>query len=230
MMRIDDRKGNSMIFIGITGGVGAGKSAVLSYLKELDGVRVMLSDEIAHELMEPGTEGLRRVSEALGAGFLKEEGSDCYNRLKELFAGEPIWLEDGHFDRPALAGVIFSNEKKRELLNEVVHPAVKEYVLNAVKEAKKDGLFMLVLEAALLIEEGYGEICDELWYIYASEEVRRRRLKSSRGYSDEKIDSIFASQLKEDEYRRHCKEVIDNDGDIENTIASINKALSKYKE
>ena len=196
MMRIDDRKGNSMIFIGITGGVGAGKSAVLSYLKELDGIRVMLSDEIAHELMEPG--------------------SDCYNRLKELFAEEPIWL--------------FSDDKKRELLNEVVHPAVKEYVLNAVKEAKKEGLFMLVLEAALLIEEGYGEICDELWYIYASEEVRRKRLKSSRGYSDEKIDSIFASQLKEAEYRRHCKEVIDNDGDIENTIASINKALSKYKE
>ena len=172
MMRIDDRKGNSMIFIGITGGVGAGKSAVLSYLSELDGVR----------------------------------------------------------DRPALAGVIFSDDKKRELLNEVVHPAVKEYVLNAVKEAKKEGLFMLVLEAALLIEEGYGEICDELWYIYASEEVRRKRLKSSRGYSDEKIDSIFASQLKEAEYRRHCKKVIDNDGDIENTIASINKALSKYKE
>lgn len=64
---------------------------------------------------------------------------------------------------------------------------------------------MLVLEAALLIEEGYGEICDELWYIYASEEVRRKRLKSTRGYSDEKIDSIFASQLKEDEYRRHCR-------------------------
>jgi dephospho-CoA kinase len=94
----------------------------------------------------------------------------------------------------------------------------------------KKNLFMLVLEAALLIEEGYGEICDELWYIYASEEVRRKRLKSTRGYSDEKIDSIFASQLKEDEYRRHCREVIDNNGDIENTIASINKALSKYKE
>ena len=211
MMRIDDRKGNNMIFIGITGGVGAGKSAVLSYLKELDGVKVMLSDEIAHELMEPG--------------------SDCYNRLRELFAGEPIWLEDGHFDRPALAGVIFSDDKKRELLNEVVHPAVKEYVLHVLEQEKEEGrLRYLVLEAALLIEEHYDEICDELWYIYTREEVRRKRLKSSRGYSDEKIDSIFASQLKEAEYRRHCKEVIDNDGDIENTIASINKALSKYKE
>ena len=96
MTRIDDRKGKSMIFIGITGGVGAGKSAVLSYLKELEGVRVMLSDEIAHELMEPG--------------------SDCYNRLKKLFAEEPIWLEDGHFDRPALAKVIFSDDEKKGAL------------------------------------------------------------------------------------------------------------------
>lgn len=99
---------------------------MLGYLKELEGVRVMLSDEIAHELMEPG--------------------SDCYNRLKELFAGEPIWLEDGHFDRPALAGVIFSDDKKRELLNEVVHPAVKQYVLNAVKEAKKKVFSCLCLK------------------------------------------------------------------------------------
>ena len=176
MMRIDDRKGNNMIFIGITGGVGAGKSAVLSYLKELDGVKVMLSDEIAHELMEPG--------------------SDCYNRLRELFAGEPIWLEDGHFDRPALAGVIFSDDKKRELLNEVVHPAVKEYVLNAVKEAKKDGLFMLVLEAALLIEEGYGEICDELWYIYASEEVREKDLSHQEAIQMRRLTVSLQASLK----------------------------------
>ena len=171
----------------------------------------MLSDEIAHELMEPGKRLLQQI-----------KGICLRANRYGLRTGI---LTDRH-----IAGVIFSNDKKRELLNEVVHPAVKEYVLNAVKEAKKEGLFMLVLEAALLIEEGYGEICDELWYIYASEEVRRKRLKSSRGYSDEKIDSIFASQLKEAEYRRHCKEVIDNDGDIENTIASINKALSKYKE
>ena len=176
MMRIDDRKGNSMIFIGITGGVGAGKSAVLSYLKELDGVRVMLSDEIAHELMEPG--------------------SDCYNRLKELFAGEPIWLEDGHFDRPALAGVIFSDDKKRELLNEVVHPAVKEYVLNAVKEAKKEGLFMLVLEAALLIEEGYGEICDELWYIMQVKKSEEKDLSHQEAIQMRRLTVSLQASLK----------------------------------
>ena len=199
-----------MIFIGITGGVGAGKSAILEYLASVPGTKVMLADEIAHELMEPGTK--------------------CYDRLKELFADEPIWLEDGHFDRPALARVIFSDEQKRTQLNNIVHPAVKEYVKAAKESAKESGLFMLVLEAALLIEEKYDEICDELWYIYTSEENRRERLKLSRGYSDEKIDNIFASQLTETEYRKHCKVVIDNNGDISNTISSIKTALSKYKE
>ncbi len=199
-----------MIFIGITGGVGAGKSAVLDYLASQQGIKVMLADEIAHELMEPGTK--------------------CYERLKNLFGDEPIWQEDGHFDRPALAKVIFSDDDKRTALNNIVHPAVKEYVIEAKNAAQKDGLFMLVLEAALLIEEKYDEICDELWYIYTSEENRRKRLKASRGYSDEKIDNIFASQLTEEEYREHCKKVIDNNGDIDNTIASINKALSEYKE
>lgn len=199
-----------MIFIGITGGVGAGKSAVLDYLAKQDGIKVMLADEIAHELMEPGTK--------------------CYERLKNLFKDEPIWQADGHFDRPALARVIFSDDNKRGALNDIVHPAVKEFVLEAKKTAEEEGLFMLVLEAALLIEEKYDEICDELWYIYTSEENRRIRLKASRGYSDEKIDNIFASQLSEAEYRKHCKKVIDNNGDIDNTIASINKALSEYKE
>ena len=199
-----------MIFIGITGGVGAGKSAVLDYLASRQGIKVMLADEIAHELMEPGTK--------------------CYERLKNLFENEPIWQADGHFDRPALAKVIFLDDDKRAELNDIVHPAVKEYVIEAKNAAQKDGLFMLVLEAALLIEEKYDEICDELWYIYTSEENRRKRLKASRGYSDEKIDNIFASQLTEEEYRKHCKKVIDNNGDIDNTIASINKALSEYKE
>ena len=199
-----------MKFIGITGGVGAGKTEILKYLAGREDTKVMLADDIARELSEPG--------------------QSCNEKLQELFAGTDVFDEKGKMNRPKVAAIIFKDEARRNGMNEILHPAVKEYVLNAVKEAKKDGLFMLVLEAALLIEEGYGEICDELWYIYASEEVRRKRLKSSRGYSDEKIDSIFASQLKEAEYRRHCKEVIDNDGDIENTIASINKALSKYKE
>ncbi len=82
-----------MKFIGITGGVGAGKSAILSYLAGKDGVRVMLADEIAHDLMEPGTA--------------------CYERIRDCFGEEDIWTEDGHFDRPKLAVIIFADEKKK---------------------------------------------------------------------------------------------------------------------
>lgn len=195
-----------MKFIGITGGVGAGKSEILSYLGKKTGVRVMLADEIAHELMEAGT--------------------DCYKSLRQTFNDEDIWNSDGSFNREKLAKVIFSDKQKRDIMNSTVHPAVKEYVIRQQEYEKERGeLSLLVLEAALLIEEHYDKICDELWYIYTSEENRRDRLKASRGYSDEKIDNIFKSQLSEEEYRKYCAVVIDNNGSVEAAFEQIDKAL-----
>lgn len=197
-----------MKFIGITGGVGAGKSAVLDYLATKPGVRVMLADEIAHELMEPGT--------------------DCYEQIRQAFPEHDIYKEDGHFDRIKLAKVIFSDGNRRARMNGIVHPAVKAYVIAEAKRERQEGtLALLVLEAALLIEEHYDEICDELWYINTSRENRRARLKESRGYSDAKVDQIFASQLSEEEYERHCKVVIDNNGLPEQTFAQIDEALRR---
>ena len=130
------------------------------------------------------------------------------------------------FDRGKLAQVIFSNEEKRERLNTIVHPAVKKYVKEQFQlERERGTIQVLVLEAALLIEEHYDEICDELWYIYTSEENRRARLKASRGYSDEKIDQIFKSQLSEEAFREAACEVIDNNGDREDTFRQIDIAL-----
>ena len=207
-----------MRFIGITGGVGAGKSAILSYLAEKPKTKVLLADEIAHELMEPGT--------------------DCYKRIVETFAGEDIFdlpesdevlQENPPFHRGKLAQVIFSDDKKREQMNAIVHPAVKDYVQKVYEEEAKEGqLDLLVLEAALLIEEKYDEICDELWYIYTNEANRRARLKASRGYSDEKIDQIFASQLSEAEFREATKVTIDNNDDLEETYRQIEATLSNY--
>lgn len=197
-----------MRFIGITGGVGAGKSAILAHLASKPGIRVMLADEIAHDLMQPGTE--------------------CFQKLKEKFAGEDIYQPDGSFDRAQLAAVIFSDDRKREELNAIVHPAVREYVLQQKEAEERAGkLFLLVLEAALLIEEHYDEICDELWYIYTTEENRRARLKASRGYSDAHVDRIFASQLSEEEYHRHCRVVIDNNGTLEETLTQTDEALRR---
>lgn len=214
-----------MRFIGITGGVGAGKSAILSYLAEKPKTKVMLADEIAHELMEPGT--------------------DCYKQIVERFAGEDIFIEQVQveeqakadasatmeyrsFDKTKLAQIIFGNPLKREAMNAIVHPAVKEYVRKQyASELEKGELELLVLEAALLIEEEYDEICDELWYIYTSEENRRKRLKESRGYSDEKIDNIFKSQLSETEFRESTQITIDNNEGLEETYQQIEKALRR---
>ena len=197
-----------MQFIGITGGVGAGKSAILSYLEAREDTRVMLADEIAHLLMEPDTA--------------------CYRQLCEQFAGEDIFCEDGTFDRGRLAAVIFSDEAKRQKLNAIVHPAVKEYVLQELdRERRRGQLSYLFLEAALLIEEHYGAICDELWYIYTSEDLRRERLRLTRGYSDAKIDGIFQSQLAEEIYRQECQVVIANNGTLEQTYEQIDHALRR---
>lgn len=195
-----------MKFIGITGGVGAGKSAILDYLKNKPDTKVMLADEIAHELMVPGTQ--------------------CYDRLKAEFGTEDIYQKDGFFDRIKLAQVIFSDNEKRKKLNGIVHPAVRKYVIGQAAYERKEGrIKLLVLEAALLIEEHYDEICDELWYIYTSEENRRIRLKKQRNYSDEKINEIFNSQLTDEKFRKACRVVIDNNGTIEAAEAQIEAAL-----
>ena len=195
-----------MKFIGITGGVGAGKSAVLDYLATKPGVRVMLADEIAHELMEPGT--------------------DCYEQIRQAFPEHDIYKEDGHFDRIKLAKVIFSDENKRAGMNGIVHPAVKAYVIAEAKRERQEGtLALLVLEAALLIEEHYDEICDELWYVYVEDSIRRKRLKYARGYEDSKVDQIFEAQLPKDLFMRHCDRVIDNSGQFEETKIQLNKII-----
>ena len=199
----------SMKFIGITGGVGAGKSAVLKYLNEKEHIRVMLADEIAHDLMKPGTA--------------------CYKQILRAFMHENILACNGEFDRIKLAKVIFSSDEKRLKMNGIVHPAVKEYVKEQFAIEKEKGeLDFLVLEAALLIEDHYDEVCDELWYIYTSEENRRIRLKESRGYSDEKIDQIFSKQLSKEQFIKHCSFIIDNNDSMEVTQKQIDDKLEEY--
>lgn len=197
-----------MKFVGITGGVGAGKTEILKFLAEQEKIEVMLADEIAHELMEP-------------------DGA-CYEKLKELFAGDAVFGADGKIERNRMAEVIFSDAAKREKLNDIVHPAVKTYVMERVKkEREKKELRVLVLEAALLIEEGYDSICDELWYIYTTEKKREKRLMQNRGYSKEKVAQIFKSQLTEETYRKYCRVVIDNNGTKEDAVRQVAELLKR---
>ena len=196
--------------IGITGGVGAGKSAVLKYLAEKPGVRVVEADEVGHLLMEPGTE--------------------CFCRIREHF-GEGVIREDGTLDRAAVAKIVFSDEKELAWQSGLMHPAVKQWIREAIEEERTKGNCRLfVVEAALLIEDHYEEICSEFWYIAAEKEVRRARLKETRGYSDEKIDAIFANQKPDEEYRKHCARVIENNGTKEEVYGQIDRLLEEKGE
>ena len=200
-----------MRIIGITGGIGSGKTAVLNILRDEYGAFVMEADALAHKLMEPGTA--------------------CFQRLEQKFKDADIFLQEGGFDREKVATFIFGEEEKRLAFNGIVHPAVKEYVIEQYEKEKKAGnLEFLFLEAALLIEEHYDAICDELWYIYTNEDNRRERLIASRGYSNEKIDGIFKSQLSEETYRSKCKIVIDNNGTVEQSYEQIEKYLRRTRD
>ena len=102
-------------------------------------------------------------------------------------------------------------------------------ILNAIAvERKKEQYDFFFVEAALLIEDGYLEIVDEMWYIYAREEVRRQRLKTTRMYSDEKIDAIMESQLREEDFRKYCKVVIDNSEALTDACRQIDEKLGEY--
>jgi len=146
---------------------------------------------------------------------VKLPGEICYNQLVELL-GRDILDEEGYIDRNKMASAIFSDKEILLAVNAIIHPAVKEYILTEIQREKEILRYdFFFVEAALLIECGYGEYVDELWYIYASEDIRRERLKASRGYSDEKVSQIMNGQLKEDEFRNHCQVIIDNGKDFD---------------
>jgi len=194
-----------MKIIGITGGVGSGKSKVLEYIKSKYNADSCQLDEVAREL--------------------QRKGSDCYEQIVKAF-GMEVLLENGELNRQKLAEIIFENPEKRELLNSIVHPKVKQWVIDDMEKCRAKGSDLYVIEAALLIEADYGEICHEMWYIYADDAVRTERLRESRGYSKEKIESILASQLSHEEFRKAVDFVIDNSGSFQETTIQIDKIKS----
>ncbi len=196
-----------MQIIGITGGIGSGKSTVLNIFKETYHAFVLEADKVAHLLMAPGGITYKPLLAAFGTDILDREGV---------------------IDRQALGTIVFASQEKLNTLNQITHPAVRTYILESISKYKvkhPDGLF--VLEAALLIEEGYDDICDEIWYVFADRKTRIKRLMDRRGYSMEKCISIINSQSGDAFYRQRCKHMLDNSTSVENTKIQIDKLLKK---
>lgn len=196
-----------MLVIGITGGVGAGKSRVLEALQTNCNCRIVQADEVGNKVKEPGQK--------------------CYEQIVELL-GRDILDENTVINRGKMAEKIFSDRKLLEKVNEIIHPAVKEYILKEIKEEKKKGkIDVFFLEAALLIETGYVPFLDELWYIYSDRNVREERLRKSRGYTKEKIRQIMSKQLTEEEFEKYADVKLDNSYEFEHTLKQIKKECDR---
>ena len=198
-----------MKVLGITGGVGAGKSTVLMYLKEHYGARVIQADQVGHLLQRPH--------------------ESCYRRIVELF-GTTVLNADGTISRPKLGAIVYADPQKMARLNAIMHPSIRRWIKSEVEAEQKRGCVPFVtVEAALLLEDHYDEICDEIWYIHTDDAVRIKRLQESRGYSEEMCRRIMANQKNECDFRAACQLVIDNSSDIvQNTYEQIDKGLREH--
>ncbi len=193
-----------MRIIGITGGIGSGKSKVLEILDSHDYIYTIEADALAHRMFEPG----EKVYENIVLSF-----------------GREILSSDGRIDRKVLAGIVMNDEKSLARLNAIVHPEVKEYIKHDIIRKNGDYKFY-VIEAALLIQDGYKEICDEIWYIYADRQTRINRLMKWRGFTESKAIEYMNNQPDDAFFIENTDIVIDNSMD---TFSDEEEGMKKLK-
>ena len=194
-----------MKILGITGGVGSGKSEVLVFLQEAYGAVIAPLDDAAKRL--------------------QRKGQPCFARIVEAF-GRDMLSADGELDRGKLAEAVFSDPKKLALLNSIVHPEVRRWAEQDIFQKEREGVRLYVLESALFPDVDYGDLCEEMWYIFTEESVRYQRLEKSRGYTEKKIREIIQAQPPEAAFRRICTAVIDNSGAFEHTKKMVQSRIA----
>lgn len=189
--------------LGITGGVGAGKSRVLAILEHDYGFHVIQADQVAKCLMQPGKEAYGAVAQYLGPSVL---------------------MEDGSLNRTVMADIIFHDPVKRRRVDELTHPLVWKAAMEEAMAAKEG---RVALEAAIPSKE-FRDKCREMWYVYTSKDNRMKRLGEKRGYTDELTLGIMENQVTDEVFRGYSDEVIDNNGSLEQTRVQI-EALLKHR-
>lgn len=177
-----------MFIIGLTGGIASGKSTVSAWFQE-KGITVIDADAIAREVVQPGTVGLQKITEAFGRTIL---------------------LEDGHLNRPAMAAIVFNDEKAREALNAILHSEIRASMEVHKEKARERGEKLVVYDVPLLIESNWQSMVNEVWLVYTDRKLQKERLIKRSGYTEKEAEARINSQLSLEEKVKHCQVKIDN--------------------
>lgn len=189
-----------MLKIGLTGGIGSGKSTVASRLHEL-GARVIDADQVAREIVEPGQPALADLAEAFGG----------------------ILAEDGSLNRAELARQAFATPEATEKLNTITHPRIRERTQELFLKAEEQGVEFLVYDMPLLIENGEYKQMDHVVVVDAPDDVRVDRLVNQRGLDEGDARRRIAAQIDRETRLKAADTVLDNGGDRENLIAQVDR-------
>ena len=187
-----------MKLIGLTGGVGSGKSTAAEMFRQL-GADVFDADDGAHAAYEPGSAGFDEVVGEFG----------------------PEYVRDGAIDRKRLGELVFSDENARHRLNAIVHPLVREWMAARTAEAAERGAEVVVQDVPLLFENGLERLYSSVVLVYVPESVQLQRLVEGRGLSEERARAVIASQMPIEQKRRRAHHVIDNSGSREETRKQV---------
>jgi len=190
--------------IGLTGGVGSGKSTVAGMLLEL-GALLIDADQATHEVYAPGTPGFDAVVREFG----------------------PEFVRDGAIDRRLLGGLIFADEEARQRLNAIVHPLVRDWMAERTREAFERGAEIVVQDVPLLYESGLEGLFSSVLLVWAPPETQLERLVRGRGLPAGRAQAMIAAQMPIDEKRRRSHHVIDNSGSVEETRKQVEEVWAQ---
>ena len=181
-----------MLVIGLTGGIGTGKSEAARQLEEL-GALIISADQVGHEAYTVNTEAWEQVVATFGNGILQDD--------KEI-------------DRRKLGGIVFSDPSQLKKLNQIMHPRMARIVSDIIEAFRGQGVDTVVVEAALLFEAGWDSLVEEVWVTDASEEIIIGRLRERNGLSEEEAKKRINSQMDRMERIGRSDFVINNSGDM----------------
>jgi len=194
-----------MTVLGLTGSFGSGKSVVARMFAALGAV-IIDADEIAKEVVKPGTPAFQEIVQAFGREVVDEQGA---------------------LDRKRLAAMVFQDAAKREMLNRIVHPRVRKRELELLSQYKDNPL--VVLSVPLLFENNMEHLVDKVVVVVVNEAERMRRLTEQQdGLTPDEIQRRLQAQMPQEEKRKRANSVIDNSGNLEETQAQVKQLAAMF--